>query len=179
MVNYMADYSRYLPNNEYVSDSVNLLISLLIRYPELATIKFLPENNSLKLTFLLTRDPERMDFEAARQFIANSIDAYHLLKGTPKTSTSVLFSFYEQVAILDIMRDVISLSQNEIALIVRILNEHYNERLISDYHDAMPEDDLLVQEEFISDMLENIKRQHLVHGLIGIREEGRVFVFDK
>jgi len=36
-----------------------------------------------------------------------------------------------------------------------------------------------MQDEVIDSMLENIKTQHNCSGLIGIREDGRVLVFNK
>ena len=51
--------------------------------------------------------------------------------------------------------------------------------IIADENDAMLEEDLLVQEELIGNMLENIKTQQTGSGLIGIREDGRVLVFNK
>ena len=179
MVISMLDYSRPFISEEQVSDSVNLLISILIRYPEIGTIKYLPETNSLKLTFLLRALPEGEPFVAVQRLLEESISAYHLLKGFKNARFTVQMNHYESVAMLELHRDVPTLSQNEIALMICILTDHYGEWLVADYHETIPEDDLIVQEEYIADMLENIKRQHIDHGLIGIREEGRVFVFDK
>ena len=80
---------------------------------------------------------------------------------------------------LTILRDVATLSKGEIALIIVLLRENLSGKLMSDENDALLEEDLLVQEEVIDNMLENIKNQHNCNGLIGIREDGRVLVFNK
>ncbi|HWR40380.1 MAG TPA: hypothetical protein VN611_12850 [Patescibacteria group bacterium] len=175
----MVDYARPFTSEEHVSDSVNLLISILIRYPEIGTIKYLPETNSLKMTFLLRVLPDTEDLADVCRVLEASICAYHLLKGLKNARVALKVSHYDPVMMLEVQRDVPTLSQNEIALMIHILNESYGQWLIADYHETMPEDDLIVQEEYIADMLENIKRQRIDQGLIGIREDGRVFVFDK
>ena len=43
---------RYKSNRNNVTDSVGLLISILLRYPEVATINFDPDHHLLKFTFI-------------------------------------------------------------------------------------------------------------------------------
>jgi len=80
---------------------------------------------------------------------------------------------------LKIVRDVKTLSKGEIALIITLLRDNFKNRLVTDHNDSMLEEDLLVQEELIEDMLENLKKGQANHKLIGIREDGRVLVFNK
>ncbi|WP_425060935.1 hypothetical protein SCACP_16980 [Sporomusa carbonis] len=163
-----------------VSDGVNLLISMLVRYPEIGTINFDPEANSLKLTFMISGIPTTKDFEATKRLIINSITAYNLLEGVTDMIIDVELSSYEKVAMLTIMRDVHTLSRGEIGLTIKLLRERFADRLVADHNDAILEEDLLLQEEVIEDMLENMRKQENDHhSLIGIREDGRVFVFNK
>jgi len=170
---------KYQQDDEQVSDGVNLLISILVRYPEIGTISFDPKKNFLKLTFMLSGIPSPVEFSATRQLILDSVMAYHLLEGLTINTTDVQLSSYEQVAMLSIIRDVDTLSKSEIALIITLIRDKFKDRLVTDHNDSMLEEDLLVQEELIENMLENIKKHHTVHGLIGIREDGRVLVFNK
>jgi hypothetical protein len=83
------------------------------------------------------------------------------------------------MAMLTIIRDVGSLSRGEIALIIALLREKVIDLLVSDQSEFLVEEDLLIQEELIENMLENMKREYDSHSLIGIREDGRVLVFNK
>lgn len=172
--------SELCQNDQQVSDGANLLISMLVRYPEIGTINFDPEANSLKLTFMISGIPTIKDFESAKRLLINSIAAYHSLEGVTDSCIDVELSSYEQVAILTVMRDVHTMSRGEIGLTIKLLRDRFADRLVADHNDAMLEEDLLLQEEVIEDMLENMRRKDSDdHSLIGIREDGRVFVFNK
>ncbi len=167
-------------SDQQVSDGANLLISMLVRYPEIGTINFDPDANSLKLTFMIAGIPPAKEFETAKGLLINSIAAYHLLEGITDSSIDVELSSYEQVAILTVLRDVQTMSRGEIGLTIKLLRERFADRLVADRNDAMLEEDLLLQEAVIEDMLENMRKQdNDDHSLIGIREDGRVFVFNK
>ncbi|HEY3423354.1 MAG TPA: hypothetical protein VGL27_01050 [Negativicutes bacterium] len=170
---------KYLQDDEQISDGVNLLISILVRYPEIGTISFDPQNDSLKLTFMLSGIPSQTDFVVTKQLILNSVAAYHMLEGLTISKADVQLSNYEQVAMLTISRDVHTLTKGEITLVITLLRDKFKDRLVTDYNESMLEEDLLIQEELIDNMLESMKKQQSGHRLIGIREDGRVLVFNK
>jgi len=167
-------------NDQQVSDGANLIISMLVRYPEIGTINFNPDANSLKLTFMISGIPTASEFESSKCLIVNSIAAYHMLQGITDINVDIELSSYEQVAMLTFIRDVQTLSRGEINLVIKLLRERFSDRLVTDHNDAMMEEDLLFQDEVIEDMLESMRKQYNDHhSLIGIREDGRVFVFNK
>ena len=165
--------------DEQISDGANLLISILVRYPEIGTISFDHRTDVIKLTFMLSEIPARSEMTTIRQIILDSIEAYHILDGQAVSVANVELSSFEPMAMLNILRDVHTLSKGEIALIITLLHERFGERLVTDLNDSMLEEDLIIQEELIENMLESMKRQHIKNGLIGIREDGRVLVFNK
>lgn len=170
----------YQQGDERISDGVNLLISILVRYPEVGTIRFDPLSHSLKLTFMFSGIPAECETTTLQNRVLDSIHTYHLLIGEKANSiVQVHISAYEQVTILTVIRDVYTFTKGEIALLIALLREQLKDRLITDQNDVMPEEDLLIQEELIENMLENVKRDYAEHSLIGIREDGRVLVFNK
>ena len=76
-------------------------------------------------------------------------------------------------------RDVASLSQEELALVIGLMKDTLGDRLVVDHNDGSPDEDLSMQEELIQEMLEDIKEDKLEKNLIAFREEGRVLVFNK
>ncbi|MCE5285361.1 MAG: hypothetical protein LLG02_05905 [Pelosinus sp.] len=165
--------------DEEISDGVNLLISILVRFPEIGTIRFDQHNNSLKTTFMLSSIPSGSEFKEIRRLLLDSLAAYHMLEGLAATLTEIELSTYERMAMLTILRDVHTLSKGEFALIITLLRDCFKDRLVSESNDVMLEEDLLMQEEQIDNMLENMKQQHIAQSLIGFREDGRVVVFNK
>lgn len=170
---------KYRQDDEQISDGVNLLISILVRYPEIGTINFDPRQDSLKMTFLLSSIPSPQEFSALEQVLLNSMLAYHMLEGVSVTTAEIQLNKYDQVAMVTILRDVHTLSKGEIALMITLLRERLKDRLITDHNEAMLEEDLLIQEELIDNMLQSMKQKEIVQSLIGIREDGRVLVFNK
>lgn len=166
-------------NNDQISDGVNLLISLLIRYPEIGTVSFVPQNNCFKLKFMLSAIPSTSEFFTMKKLLIDSITAYTILEGLPLKIYEFELYPYDEVAMLSVIRDFKTISKNEIALIIALLRENFEKYLIIDPNDSLLEEDLLLQEEVIEDMLENIKTQYFLHPLIGIRENGRVLIFNK
>ena len=170
---------KHEPTNEEISDGVNLLISILISYPEIGTVSFDPQYNQLNFKLMLSAIPSQDEFSTIKQLIIDSIAAYNMLEGLPLQTSEILLQPHDKVAILSIVRDVHTISKNEISLIITLLREQLKSYLIVDYNALLSEEDLLSQEEIIETMLDNIKHRSLRHGLIGIRENSRVLVFNK
>ncbi|MBP2627692.1 MAG: hypothetical protein H6Q68_2403 [Firmicutes bacterium] len=165
--------------NEEISDGVNLLISILIRYPEIGTVSFDPQYNQLNLKFMLSAIPSQDEFSNIKNLLIDSIAVYNMLEGLSLKTSEIQLHTHDKVAMLSIVRDVHTISKNEITLIIVLLREKLKDYLIFDYNVSLSEEDLLLQEEVIENMLENIKQNLLLHRLIGIRENGRILVFNK
>ena len=162
-----------------ISDGANLLISILVRYPEIGTINYDADNGSIELTFMLYGIPAADELARVKSKLLASIAAYHSLEDIGGASTTLKCSTCDQVAMLTLRRDVATLTRGEMALVIALLREDLQDRLVADENDAILEEDLQVQEEVIGDMLESMKKTHNGNGLIGIREDGRVLVFNK
>lgn len=165
--------------DEEISDGVNLLISILVRYPEIGTIRFDQQSNSLKTTFMLSSIPTGSEFAEIRRLLLDSMQAYHMLEGLSANTAEIELSTYEKMAMLTILRDVYTLSKGEFALIITLLRDGLKEILVSESNDVILEEELLMQEEQIDNMLENMKQRQMEQSLIGFREDGRVVVFNK
>ena len=128
---------------------------------------------------LLSAIPSDIEFATLKKLLIDSISAYTMLENLPVAISEFELYPYEQVAMLSILRDFNSISKNEISLIVALLQENLKNYLIIDPNHSLVEEDMLSQEEVIEDMLENIKNHKILHPLIGIRENGRVLIFNK
>jgi len=76
-------------------------------------------------------------------------------------------------------RDLDTLAQEEINLIVELFRQYFNKNLVTEDHEHLIEEDLLAQEEMIDNMLESIKDSTEDKYLFAFREEGKVLVFNK
>jgi hypothetical protein len=166
-------------NGENVSDSVELLISMLVRYPEIGTINYDPETNNIKVTFMMLKLFEEQALEAFRQTLLSCLETLHFLEGEKPELLEVNYSFCEDVTLVDVKRDVRTLSGEEISLTIMIVRECFADFLMSDSEDEAGGDELLQDEELIGKLLENVRYTVADKKLLAFREEGRVMVFNK
>lgn len=156
-----------------VPEAVGLLISILVRYPEVCSIRYLQQEHALKFRFMLLahENPEPL----TRQLM-DALEVFHQLEGTPMQICRVEQKFEDRFSLLTITRDVRSMSQTEVGLIVQLVKAQLKMQLIYD-EEEISEDEQSFQEELIGDALESFKKSDLDKSFIAVREEGRVLVY--
>lgn len=164
---------------EEVSDSVGLLISILVRYPEVGTINYDPVKQDLKFTFIYSCVLEQPELVRFRTIMVESIEAYNTLEGRRPSTVEISHYICESFTMIEITRDVGTLAQEEISMVIELVHSNFAQNLVSEENDYLMEEDLIMQEELIEHMLENIKVSTPEKNLIAFREEGRVLVFNK
>jgi len=162
-------------------DGINLLVSILVCYPELGTVSFEPKDESLRLSFAFKGVPSGSEYEEVRNLLAESILAYHALEGFFGAKTNITLEAQGNTSFLHISRDVHTLSRGEIDLITALIREHFGEILIMELANNESSDIELetAQAEVIDHMIGNLKINRVTDRMIGVREEGRVMVFNK
>jgi len=164
---------------EDLTNSVSLLISILIRYPEVAKINFDPENHLLKFTFMYAGVLSETEIADLKENIVSSIEVYNTLECKNPRVVNLGYEVSDTLTMIEIQRDVDTLVQEEIALMVELFRQYINKSLVTEESDQPTDEDLVVQEELIEYMLENIKAKSENKRLYAFREEGRVLVFNK
>lgn len=164
---------------EDVSDSIGLLISILVRYPEVGTINYDPDTSLLSLTFMVYQLQEDSHLQAFTQLLEMSLESFNLLEGRKPKEIRLLASTNGNFTCLELLRDVDTLAQDEFALIISLMRQQFGDQLVTDQNEEMQEEELEMQEEMIEHMLQNVKGNFSKKKLIGFREDGRVLVFNK
>jgi hypothetical protein len=156
-----------------VPEGVGLLISILVRYPEVCSIRYLQEEHALKFRFMLLAHENR---EKLTQNLLDALDVFHRLERKPMQICLIDQKLEDHLSLLTVTRDVSSMSQTEVGLIVELIKNELNKDLIFD-ESELTEDELIFQEEVIGDILDSFEKNHLDKSLIAVREEGRVIVY--
>jgi len=160
-------------------DSTGLLVSILVRYPEVASINYDPSRQCLKFTFIFARKFKKDEFKGLKQIVMDSIHAYNFLKNKKTGKLSIKHQVFDQFTTLEVMRDVETLEHEEIALVVELLHEKFGGILVAESNEELFEEELAVQEELIDHMLESIKESSGDKYLFAFRDDGKVMVFNK
>ena len=164
---------------ENVADSVGLLISMLVRYPEIGTVNFDPLTHGLKLTFIVAGTYGDKDIKIFTEKLLDSINVYHELAEITTRIFSIDWQKGDDCLVMELKRDVDSLSLEELSFLIELFGIQFNQSLISENNEDMFEEDLQLQEEIILHMLENMKKNMPDKRLIAYREDGKVLVFNR
>lgn len=162
-----------------VTGSVGLLTSILVRYPEVATINFDPEKHLLRFTFIYAGVPEEKELANLKAKLIASIEAYNLLEHKEISMVSLNSQVCDNLTVIEVQRDVDTLGQEEITLIVELFHLYLHNHLVTEGDDHYFEEDLVAYEEIIGHMLAKMKGTSPDKYLFAFRQEGKVMVFDK
>jgi len=163
--------------NSSVPHIANLLTSILIHYPEIATINLDPKDRVIKFSFYLKNIT--LELGEVKKYMQQALQAYYYLEDITTEVNAFTFEQLDQFTIMEFWRDINSLSQKEISLVIALLKDQFGASLISDEDEDLDVDNQTLHEELISYMLENVKMSRANSELIALRDEGKVVVYNK
>ena len=160
-------------------DCVNLLTSVLIYYPEISKISIEPDEK-IYINYIIQKILTDEEIEKTRTVLEECLKSYHYLEKTQVECDEVKINIEEKATFITIKRDMKTFSHGELRLINTLINEEFGELLIMDT-DKIPMIDstMLAQMDLIDTMFASLKINPVVEKMIGIREAGRVIVFNK
>ena len=160
-------------------DCVNLLTSVLIYYPEISKISIEPDEK-IYINYIIQKILTDEEIEKTRTLLEECLKSYHYLEKTQVECDDVKINIEEKATFITIKRDMKTFSHGELRLINTLINEEFGELLIMDT-DKIPMIDstMLAQMDLIDTMFASLKINPVVEIMIGIREAGRVIVFNK
>lgn len=160
-------------------DCVNLLTSVLIYYPEISKISIEPDEK-IYINYIIQKILTDEEIEKTRTLLEDCLKSYHYLEKTQVECDEVKVNIEEKATFITIKRDMKTFSHGELRLINTLINEEFGELLIMDT-DKIPMIDstMLAQMDLIDTMFASLKINPVVEKMIGIREAGRVIVFNK
>ncbi|WP_308897695.1 hypothetical protein [Candidatus Desulfosporosinus nitrosoreducens] len=157
-----------------VSDGADLLTSILIRYSELGSVHYECEQHVLKFAFMIRQQKNLAPFE---DILRPALELYHHLEGQTVRVFEITCRTEENVTVLTVVRDLESVRQREVGLMVELLRRKFEKELVYDEMN-LDHEDLTYQEEIISQMLTSIKLMDIPRNVLALRDEGRVLVFN-
>lgn len=156
-----------------VPEGVGLLISILVRYPEVCSVRYLQKEHTLELRFILHDVVDQVNLT---EKLCDALEVYHRLEGNVMQTCTIDFDGEENLSILTITRDIQTISQIEVSLVVELIKIELMKELVYEEFE-LEEDELAFQEKVICDILEAVKKGNMDKSFIAVREEGRVLVY--
>lgn len=159
--------------------TVGLFVSILVRYPEVASVTYRRESHSLKFSILVKFSLPEDRLNTLRDVLDKSIRVYcHLVKRQVRLF-ELKVKARQAVSVIEMWRDVDSLTQNELSMVLTVVRQYFGDELVVDQIPSVEGDELAAQEEIIEEMLEDLRDSPHHPSLIAFREEGRVLVFNR
>lgn len=160
------------------ADTVSLVCALLVRFPELASIRSMPAEGNVRLTFALRARVERAAQRALAEHVEEHVAGYLLLAKDEPRALRIECEGDRSTTFIHITRDTVSFSKEELELLVAVLRERYPEALVrnpppEDHLDADP----AAQDEAAFYAIEALRDPSQSKSLVGFREEARVLVY--
>jgi len=160
------------------ADTVSLVCALLVRFPELASIRSMPAEGSVRLTFALRARLDKRAQAALAEAIEDHVNGYLMLAKDESRAMRIECEGDRSTTFVHVTRDTESFSKGELELIVALLRERYPEALV---RNPQPEDHLdadpAAQDEAALYAVEALRDPAQSKSLVGFREEARVLVY--
>lgn len=160
------------------ADTVSLVCALLVRFPELASIRSMPADGSVRLTFALRAKLDKKAQNVLGEAIVDHIAGYLLLAKDEAHTLHVDCEGDRGTTFVHVTRDTETFSKDELELLVGVLRDRYADVLVrnpppEDHLDADP----AAQDEAAVYAIEALRDPTQSKSLVGFREETRVLVY--
>jgi hypothetical protein len=159
------------------ADTVNRVVSLLSRFPELHSVRSNPAEATLTLSFAVRERLDRATTRALGDRIAEHVRAFLDLRGEEPEKISVSCDRDAAVTFVHVTRDAASFAREELELLVALFADAYGDRLVRDGEATPADDDPAARNELVDVALDALRDPTQPRRLVGFREEQRVLVY--
>ncbi len=160
------------------SDEAGLIIALLVRFPQIATIVSHPSDGTLVLSFAVRAKLDRGVERKLRESVSEHVRALLMLRRERSEALALTCESDEALGFVRVTRDVRSFSREELVLLVALLSERFGTALVeSPASDGDVIDDDGNVDDLVEYAIEALREPAGQRSLVGFREEKRVLVY--
>lgn len=160
---------------------VNMLIGLLLRYPEIYTITFNVPTSSCSLSYMISRQIGRDEFMALRRRLKLSLKVFYFLQDCEKTlEFNISKNKYPGLTRIQITLEGDAILGEAISLLTKTMHEIFEKDLIGEIRPTsegcLPE--ITAPPEELSGPPPAAQNRRMGH-LFAFRDAGKVYIYDK
>lgn len=161
------------------SRSIGTLISLLVRCPEIGTVRYDPRQQTLRYSLLITGIIPPAQLESTVAVLTDTLHVYNRLDQREIALAEITAEEFGGLVAITVARDTTTISPAEVWTVLEFFRDRYGDRLVAEPVEYSGEEELQAQDEMIAEVLLDIQSGRSGRNLIAIREEGRVMVFQR
>jgi len=168
--------AKRIPNAS--NESVNLVVSLLVRHPEISRVVIKPGLSGIALFFVVRTLLGGDERARLRRAVGAHVRALRELSGLESRPVDVRLSAGGDLTFIEIELDGKTLARDEIAMIVGLVAQTFGERLVvNPPAEDGGEEDAAMQDESVGAALDAVRRGRHRKGLVGFRDDRRVLIY--
>lgn len=160
--------------------NINLLVSLLVRFPEILTINYNLAEAFITLSFMLKINVEQERYLRFKEHFSACLKAYYGILEFKPVYPEISKIFVKTWTLLQVTFHKKSVSFEEINLVGSLIMDEFNNEIIIDMREKgfLNDEKDVYGEDFVECLVPE-KRQQELENLFAFREAGKVYVFDK
>ncbi len=160
------------------SDTVSLVCALLVRYPEIASMRSASGEGTLRFSFAVVHRIDKATQRAIVEEIETHVEGFLSLLGESGGEVRVECESDRAMSFVHVTRDLETFSKDELAMLTGLFAERFGAALVRNpVPDEHPDEDPLLQEELVESAIEALRDPAQSKSLVGFREEKRVLVY--
>jgi hypothetical protein len=160
------------------ADAIGLVVALLVRFPEIATLVSHPNDGTLTVSFAVGKRLDRASQEAIRELVIEHVRSLIALDGEPPGALAVDCECDERMTFVRITRDGDSFTRDELQMLIALVSERFGDLLLkSPAEEGLVDEDIAAQDELVDYALDALRDPSQQKSLVGFREEKRVLVY--
>ncbi|NLY37986.1 MAG: hypothetical protein GX044_01630 [Firmicutes bacterium] len=160
---------------------INLVINILIRYPEIFTVMYNLESSSFNLSYMINKRLTRDKYMELARLLEENLEAYRFFKKKERHPIKLRKKSFSGFTQLEIILPGGSQLNGEIGLITSIMRDNFKGDLISEMRlgdDDLSEEEPVSWDELLELLLNRNPDSH-AKKLFAFRDSGKVYVYDK
>ena len=159
------------------SDTVSLVCALLVRYPEIASIRSMPGEGTVRFTYAVGMRLDRRKQRSIVDEIEAHVGGLLSLVGE-QGDVTVDCESDGTLSFIHVTRDLDTFTKDELAMLTSFLADRFGTSLVRNpVADENPDEDPAFQDELAESAIEALRDPAQSKSLVGFREEKRVLVY--
>jgi len=159
------------------SDTVSLVCALLVRFPEIASIRSAPGEGTVRFSYAVTGRVDRQTQRAITEEIEAHVEGL-LGLNDERGDVRVECESDRKLSFVHVTRDLDSFTKDELAMLTSFLADRFGAALVRNpVPDEHPDEDPAFQEELAEAAIDALRDPDQSKSLVGFREEKRVLVY--
>lgn len=157
---------------------VNLIVNLLMRFPEIFTINYNHINCAYCFSYMIRGELHGKKYQSLCRDFEKKMKAYHFLEKQAHAKLNIRKKSFCGLTQLEIHFPAETFSSDEISMITSLLKEQFNGNIISELrHEDLEHNEPGLWDTFMEFFI--FRGDPKKENLFAFRESGKVYVFDK